>query len=158
MTFVQLLLRLGDLRYTSWIRDFTYETETYTAAGALQSLRLPDHTLELSKQNMSFQLSLTAEEVRPQIEGLGPVESEALVLYSNDNAGTWLGPAYQFDGLLSRSSVNEGVWSASIDRDFGNKLERFAEITHERQLALYPGDLGMQAMAALAQGQQVDWP
>lgn len=154
MTLILLLLKLGTLRLASFHRDVSYGGETYTAAGALHDLQLPSHTLEPSELTLSFQISLIAH--KESVEGLAPVEAEAFILYSEDGGQDWLGPAYQFAGRLSRSAVRDRLWSGSVDRDRHNLLAAFGELTHERQMELHPGDLGLERMAALERGIKIE--
>jgi len=155
--FIQLLLSIGSLRFTTWPRNVVWQGETYVAAGALQAISLPAHALDPVEQALSFELALEAPEIKPQVEHLGPEVSEAAILYSGDGAD-WRGPAYRFRGLLSRCSVEGQQWSASIEKNYANLLVAEAEITHERQVQLHPGDLGLAFMGPLAQGQQIEWP
>ena len=90
--------------------------------------------------------------------GEHPTAASALIVFSEQGGLTWQGPPYRFSGLLSRSSVEGGLWSGVIEKDRTNRLLPLAELTHEKQQVRAANDLGLRFMDTLERGISVSFP
>lgn len=159
MTPVRILLQIGTRYWATGEDDVSFAGETWAGAGPLQRLDLPDHAFDPGERSAAVALQVTDTTLRDYVVGNpGPEDVDVRIVYSLDGGATWTAGPYRFRGQLGRSTFQDGVWNAEITRKRRNARVFDAEWTHEDQQAAYPGDRGLERMAAIAEGERIRWP
>jgi len=154
----------GMVRLWNGLGEVTLDGETWYGAGELLEVEPASETVDGSAQNVSVTVSgFTPEVFDPvMLDGYQGRAARMLFAVADPETGEILGTPYVlFEGVMDSDEVNEGGESASIRITASNILADLLKVrvwryTHEHQQRMFPGDDGLEFVAAL-QDLEIKW-
>ena len=133
---------------------------TTVAGEHLMTVSPVEHTLGEQSRRATIQLVVTGEAVRRVLsQDPGPVQIRVDWLVSEDNGETFRKLARSFYGRLSGPTYQNGIYSAELETRLGDTDRHDPrQWSHENQLQLHPGDMGLEFARSLADGFELKWP
>jgi hypothetical protein len=162
IAFVELEFDSGTLRLWSGIGDITWDSKTWSGIGSMGAVNAPDETTEIRATSFDLVLSGVPSSnlslvIGEQYQG----RAARLWIGALSSSGAVIADPVLFEGVMDACTVMESGETATITVSVETELvdlrrPRERRYTHEDQIQLYPGDLGLEYIAGL-QDKEIIW-